>query len=454
VKTIKFKIMLWFTTMLVISFMITGWVVYRFQVSGSYKAFDSYLKASANKVVRYLKSTSFKNISFQSFLNNIGTSNISYYLFDKEKNQIISFISEEDSNLQLAQLALEKFLSGSSNAFTMEKTRVLSPENIQQSNPYRILVVPFQKNKKEYYLVAIRSMEEFNATISNVTIWAWIGLTIVFIVTMLVGYIIISKALKPIEMMALQMKNISTENLSFRVKVPKFGSEIEVLETSINTALSRLEDGVKKIERFSSTAAHELRTPISVIKSDAQLALLKKSKNELQSALEKIIVKTDEMSRLIDTLLALTRARKDIVGKFTSVDLSEIIVEVVEEFVKKYPNRIEVESQADIITKGDRVLLKEMIKNIVENACKYTSGKVKLLLNTEHLVISDEGPGMDDKTLENVFKEFFRGRTDVPGFGLGLNLVKRIAALHNMNVNINSSPKSGTEVIIDFLKIS
>ncbi len=436
--------------MLVISFMITGWVVYRFQVSDSYKTFDFYLKASANKVVRYLNSTSFKSISFQSFLNNVGASNISYYLFDKEKNQIISFTSEEDNDSRIAKLALERFLSGSPNTFTMEKTRVLSPENVQQSNPKRILVMPFQKNKNEYYLVAIRSMEEFNATVSNATIWVWVGLTTVFTTTILVGYVIISKALKPIEMMASQIKNVKAENLFFRIKVPKFGSEIETLETSINAALSRIEDGVKRIELFSSTAAHELRTPISVIKSDAQLALLKKSGNKSRSALEKIIVKTDEMSKLIDTLLTLTHVREDVVRKFTSVDLSETIVELVEELVRRYPNRIEIKSRVDVIVKGDQVLLKEMIKNVVENACKYTSGKVRLLLNTECLMISDEGLGMDDKTLKNVFKEFFRERTDIPGFGLGLNLVKRIALLHNMNVNIKSSPKSGTDVGIDF----
>ncbi len=449
-KTIKFKIMLWFTAMLIISFMITGWVVYRFQITSSYKTFDSYLKASANKVVNYLKSVSFKTISLQSFLNNVGASNISYYLFDKEKKQMISFTSEDNSDLQIAESALKRFFSGSPNPFTFEITHVLSPENVQQSNPYRILVVPFQKNKNEYYLVAIRSMEEFNATVSSATIWIWIGLIIVFTITIAGGYMIISRALKPIEMMASQMKKIKAESLSFRIKVPKFGSEIETLETSVNAALDRIEDGVKRIERFSSTAAHELRTPISVIKSDAQLALLKNSESEVLKALKKIVAKSDEMSKLIDTLLALTHVRKDIAGRFTSVDLSETIVELVEELVRKYPNRIEVESQADIIVRGDRVLLKEMIKNIVENACKYTSGKVKLLLDSKHLEVLDEGPGMDDKTLKNAFEEFFRGRTNIPGFGLGLNLVKRIATLHNMSVNIKSSPQSGTDVMIDF----
>ncbi len=448
-KTVKFKVMLWFIITLIIMFVLTGWMIYRLQIRSSYKAFDSYLNASARKVINYLKLENFKDISLRSFLNNIGTTDISYYIFDEGKKQVFSFTSEMDTDSPTARLALQRFFSGHSTPFTIKVSRVLSPENVQQSIQ-RIAIFPFRKNKETYYLVAMRSMEEFNTTLSKTTIWLWIGLAIIFTVVITGGYIIISKALKPIEMMAFQMKGLKPENLSFRVKVPKFGSEIETLETSINTALDRVEEGVRKIERFSSMAAHELRTPITIIKSRAQLALIKNSKDEMYKSLEKIVQKTDEMTRLVEMLLGLTRIREDVIRDFRQVDLSEIVVESIEELVKDYPNRIEIDSQPGVIVNGSSLLLKEMIKNIVENACKYTSGRVKVTLKENYLEVSDEGPGMDRETLENAFKEFFRGRTDVPGFGLGLNLAKSIASLHSMTVDIDSSPKTGTRVRIGF----
>ncbi|MGC8545651.1 MAG: HAMP domain-containing sensor histidine kinase [Athalassotoga sp.] len=443
-KSIRFKVIIWFSVTISAVFLVIGFFIYNFQLSTSYKTFDDYLILNANRAVNYFKNLPDNSVSIQAFINNIGISDVSYYIFDSKDNLIFSFAPDQENDLNSIKNAFKKYLLSREKIFTVESSTG-SGENIQQSNPQRIFVLPFQKGGENYYLVASRQMEEFRSTNLGISYWLLIGLVLAFLIIMSGGLLIISKALKPIEDMSFQVKRIKTDNLSERINVKKSGKEIEILEQSINSALDRIESGVKAIERFSSIAAHELKTPISVIKSDAQIAMDKNSIEELKIALEKISKKSDEMSKLIDILLVISKV-KNVPVTFENLNMNEVAFEAVEDLIKKYPDRIEFFPNEDSYIKGDENLLKEMIFNVVENSCKYTDGKVKIEIGNNYIMVSDEGPGMDEETQSHLFEEFFRKRTDVPGFGLGLSVVKYIANLHEIKIHVDSSPAGCTKI--------
>ncbi len=443
-KSIRFKVIIWFSVTISAVFLVIGFFIYNFQLSSSYKTFDDYLISNANRAANYFKSLPDNSVSIQTFINNIGISDVSYYIFDSKDNLIFSFAPDQENNLALIKDAFKKYLLSREKIFTV-KSSAGSGENIQQSNPQRIFVLPFQKGGENYYLVASRQMEEFRSTNIGILYWLSIGLILAFLIIMSGGLLIISKALKPIEDMSYQVKRIKTDNLSERINVKKSGKEIEILEQSINSTLDRIESGVKTIERFSSIAAHELKTPISVIKSDAQIAMNKNSIEELKVALEKISKKSDEMSKMIDILLLISKI-KNVPVTFENLNMNEVAFEAIEDLIKRYPDRIEFYSNENLYLKGNENLLKEMIFNVAENSCKYTAGKVKIEIGSNYITVSDEGPGMDEEVQSHLFEEFFRKRTDLPGFGLGLSVVKYVADLHGIKIRVNSSPSDGTKI--------
>jgi len=443
-KSIRFKVIIWFSVTISVVFLAIGFFIYNFQLSSSYKTFDDYLILNANRAANYFKSLPNASISMQAFINNMGISDVSYYIFDSKDNLVFFFAPDQENDLTSIKNAFKKYLLTQEKIFTVESSSG-SGETIQQSNPQRIFVLPFQKERENYYLVASRQMEEFRSTNLGISYWLLIGLALAFLIIMSGGLLIITKALKPIEDMSFQVQRIKTDNLSERINVKKSGKEIEILEKSINSALDRIESGVKTIERFSSIAAHELKTPISVLKSDAQIAMTKNSIEELKIYLEKISKKSDEMSKLVDTLLLISKV-KNVPVTFENLNMNEVAFEAIEDLIKKYPNRIEFSPNEDSYIKGDESLLKEMISNVVENSCKYTNGKVKIEIGNNYIMVADEGPGMDEETKSHLFEEFFRKRTDIPGFGLGLSVVKYIADLHEIKIQVDSSPSNGTKM--------
>ncbi|MGC9212580.1 MAG: histidine kinase dimerization/phospho-acceptor domain-containing protein, partial [Athalassotoga sp.] len=307
-KSIRFKVITWFSLTISAVFLVIGLFIYNFQLSTSYRTFDDYLNSNATRVVNYFESLPNNFVPVQTFIDNIGVSDVSYYIFDSKDNLVFSFAPDQENDLTLIKNAFKRYMRSHEKIFTIESS-AQSGDNIQQSNPQRIIVLPFQKDGENYYLVASRQMEEFRSTNTAISYWLLIGLVLAFLIIMSGGLLIIGKALKPIEEMSSQFKRIKTDNLSERINVKKSGKEIEILEQSINSALDRIESGIKTIERFSSIAAHELKTPISVIKSDAQIAMEKNSIEELKIALEKISKKSDEMSKLIDTLLVISKIK-------------------------------------------------------------------------------------------------------------------------------------------------
>ncbi len=223
----------------------------------------------------------------------------------------------------------------------------------------------------------------------------------------------------------------------------------------IDTISKQIELTFKKLKNFNSNVSHELKTPLTIIKGEIELALMKEA--DCEKVLKDILEEVNYISEITDKLLFLTKTHSK--TSISLIDLEEIILELHE----KYGNKIEFNfdfGDEDYEIAGDKTLIKIALSNIIENSIKYGADKIKFTLKKQKnkiiLKIKDNGPGIPKEKLPFIFDEFYRvdesHNKNIKGFGLGLSIVKNILNLHNAKVKVKS--EGGVEFIIEFPALS
>ena len=222
----------------------------------------------------------------------------------------------------------------------------------------------------------------------------------------------------------------------------------------IDKIANNIEESIKRLKIFNSNVSHELKTPLTIMKGEIEVALMN---NECDKELLKsLLSEINYINEITDKLLFLTK--KDALNKnnFEDIDLGDIILEMFEKYSKKIKIDLNIKEDEYII-KGDKTLLKIAISNIIENSIKYKATKLNIILKKEKnkivLIVKDNGIGIPKEKLPFIFDEFYRvdesRNKKIKGFGLGLSIVKSIIKLHNGDIKLKSEGK-GVEVIITF----
>ena len=232
--------------------------------------------------------------------------------------------------------------------------------------------------------------------------------------------------------------------------VPK---EIQPLIVALNELLARLDTALESERHFTDNAAHELRTPLAAVKTETQVARLQAQSDETKTALDRILLRVDYATRLVDQLLDLARIQASAVnGNFEQVDIQQIALNVLTDAAgHALDEGIDFDFQEDraLFVLGNKGLLHVLIRNLVENAVKYTPEDGCVSLWFEHhqqnlvLIISDTGPGISEQVRKHIFEHYYRGPTTrAAGSGLGMAIVSRIIKLHNAHI-VLKTPVSG-----------
>ena len=238
------------------------------------------------------------------------------------------------------------------------------------------------------------------------------------------------------------------------IRVPE---ELQPLTDAFNSMLKRMQRNMDAQRRFISDAAHQMRTPLTGLKMQAQLAAREEDPQQLRYALQNISTSVDRASHLVNQLLTLARAEASGVSAqvMEPVELDRLLSEIVGEWVMVARERlidIGFESSARAVISGNVFLLREMINNLLDNALRYTpeSGRVTARSLGEHgqvvLEIEDSGIGISIDDARKVFDRFYRvDGTGVEGSGLGLAIVREIAQLHRAEASLapHASDESG-----------
>jgi len=241
--------------------------------------------------------------------------------------------------------------------------------------------------------------------------------------------------------------------------------DLRPLILSINGLMERLAASIDRQRRFIADAAHQLRTPLAGLRSQAELALIETDRRALRNALERIADGTERATALANRMLTLARADNPLVATHAEVDLVALAREVISDHLPSANARrqdLGFEGPApgrDAIVRGDGLLLRELLSNLVDNALRYTPDGGVVTVNVEcampsgaTLSVTDSGPGIPAAERERVFEPFYRGGDAVAtGTGLGLTIVRSIAAAHGASVVLHrGTDNRGLRVAVAF----
>jgi len=268
---------------------------------------------------------------------------------------------------------------------------------------------------------------------------------------------LVSHAIKPINEISATAAKISAGDLSQRINVAEAESELGQLASVLNSTFARLETAFAQQKQFASDAAHELRTPVSVILTQTQTALNReRDAASYKQTVEACQRAAQRMRKLIESLLALARfdAGQEIL-KRQPFDFSKTIydcAELVSPLADERGVKISVESESIEII-GDSERLAQVVTNLLTNAIQYNraEGEVRVKLESQAdlavLTVADTGQGIAAENLPQVFGRFFRAdssRTGAGNSGLGLAITKAIVEAHGGTIEVSSEENSGT----------
>ena len=294
--------------------------------------------------------------------------------------------------------------------------------------------------------------------LAQVLVMLAVGLPFAVGVAVAGGFVLVHRALEPVERMAVKAEEITQHNLSERLPVVESGDELERLSISLNHMISRLEDALRGSKQFVADASHELRTPLTVMRGELEsLAQDGRLAGETREALGSVLEEVERLAEIVESLFSLSRLDAGEADAWQRFDLAALAATTAEQMSLLATDkdiRLLCDSAPGVNVRGDRARLKQVIVNLLDNAIKYTprGGHITLSVRREGasavLEVTDDGVGIPQESLPHVFKRFFRvdsSRAREPGgAGLGLSIVRSICAAHGADVEVTSTVGKGS----------
>ena len=397
-----------------------------------------------------------------------------------ENNEIENILLDEEKEYNFEPLYI-RILDNKTHKKIIQTSNF--PDNIEQNDEYlnrlKENTVIFEK-QNNYLLSRIKinhhegkisiieiatTKDILTTTLENILYILGFILPIILILSVIGGNFLIYKSFLPIENILSQLKKINANDLSARLNSSKNEDEINQLVNEVNSLLKRLEASFEKISQFSSDASHELKTPLTIIRGEIEIALRKERsideyKDALNSSLNEIII----IEQTINDLLFLAKNEKDlIIEKQENFYFDEIVDESINEtknFAKLHQIDIKLIVEDTIEFNGYSNLLKIAIKNILKNAIQFSYKNSQVIVKNYkkdgffNISVQDFGIGIAKNEQIKIFEKFYRTdksrNKNSGGTGLGMSILKKIVDIHGGIINIESKEDFGTTITISF----
>lgn len=271
-----------------------------------------------------------------------------------------------------------------------------------------------------------------------------------------IGKIYSGRILVPLQHILKELKKIRANSLNRRLKKTGNNDELEEIIVTLNSMLDRLDSAFKAEKSFVSHASHELNNPITAIQGECEISLLKeRSTGEYVEALQRISSESKRLSNLIRHLLFLSRQDEELLkNNMEETSLQDMLTDLTTGNDRIRFHIQEPGTQATV--QANPYLLKIALKNIIDNACKYSEEEVDITLSRINqqvvIEIEDRGIGIPQEEIEHIFQSFYRGSNthDYAGQGIGLSLTMKIISAYNGKLEISSEIEKGTKVRVIF----
>ncbi|MGE0704327.1 MAG: sensor histidine kinase [Vicinamibacterales bacterium] len=295
----------------------------------------------------------------------------------------------------------------------------------------------------------------------------WIGIVGGLLIAALLGRWLAGRALAPLSRLATATQAIDIRNLNDRVETRGTGDELDQVASAFNQTLARVESSVGEMRQFSAALAHELRTPIAILRGEAEYERTHPlPQEERQERLVSQLDEYDRLTRLINQILTLARAEAgEIPLSFAPVSfsaLAESVVEQMEPVASARNITLTYDVTQNVVVQGDASWLSRLLLILLDNAIKFTpdggqvAARVAATPDSVVLTVADTGIGIPPEAIPRLFERFYRVESSrsrqTPGTGLGLSLAQWIAERHGARIDVTSRPGAGTSFVVTFRK--
>ena len=337
------------------------------------------------------------------------------------------------------------------------------------SIPVRALIESIEVRGLRYTVQTGLTLSKTLELLSNFRFQIFLLSTFGLIVSSMAGYFMSRKALTPIAAIAAEAQRINDKNLGSRLPTLETRDELAALSSTLNQMLGRIEAGYQSVRSFTANAAHELRTPVALLRTETEVALaFPRDAAYYRDTCENVLQNSVQMTRIIDQLLALARADAGVeVLHFEPANIPDLLREVAEEWYERFADA-RICFSLDLPTfefwaDADYLALKRLLNILLENAWRFTpSGQSVIVALSERaqtaahgaaeISVTDSGIGVPAEDHQRIFERFCHiarpVHGDSSGSGLGLALGQWIAKRHNSTIKLQSSPGEGSRFSI------
>jgi heavy metal sensor kinase len=421
-----------------------------------YHIADDTLTAQVEDLTNFLKSQKKKNLTVIKLREEASES----YALEHSGDFLQIFDENGDWIFRAPTLEQIKFPPLTPAAF---KGRLFHNSQIG-NEPFRFITDKIYANSHAYFVQTGIPIDQLIATLSLFRRYLLMLAPLLCLAAATGGHWLSRKALSPVDALTRTARNISGNNLSNRLEKLTTGDELQRLSDTLNEMLGRIESAFLRVTQFTADASHELRTPISLIRTEAEIALRKpRGTEEYREALRHVLLEAERTSSLVEELLSLARAdsgRENLCLRL--LDLRSVIAETADEWHRLVHSRNlqfkQTIADYDMPVLADRRAVQQLLAILLDNAVKYTPppGVVELLLQvrseTAVLTVRDSGIGIAEEDQSKIFERFYRvdkaRSRELGGSGIGLAIAEWIVQQHRGSIAVQSSIDNGSSFIV------
>lgn len=333
-----------------------------------------------------------------------------------------------------------------------------------EDDEYRVHFHPFVLQGDRFFLIVLHPLAENDELLERLGFVFLVTVPLALVLASFGGFLLMRKSFQPIAEMSEKAEDITANNLHERLPVEHKEDELGRLAATFNRLLGRLELAFDQQQRFMADASHELRTPVAIVRGEAEVSLRKKDRtgSEYRETISIMEREGERMSRIIEDLFTLARADA---GEETDSDhlvyVEDILAGTVKSFRSIAGNRnieLTLAELPEMPLEGSEQLLRRLFVNLLDNAVKFARSRVRVSAENRDgdysIHFEDDGEGIPPESQEQVFQRFYRGDKSRSrqentigagsGAGLGLSISRWIADIHGGKVELASTGDSGT----------
>ena len=462
-KSTRFKTTLWYSAIFLILEIVIGSVIYIYLRSSLYTQLDLSLIKQCELIYHFVNE---KSIDLYEFTPDSIYASPDELVYDlafeavalNPNNTFIQVRYKDKIIFQTENLkGFHTFLTDSSSTGTLIKT--FSDKNL---SPHEIREAVF--NEDGYQIITAFPVVLINNALKSLTDLFIIIAPIFFFISIAGGGFIAIKSLSRIDAIIDRTKDITARNLDEKITGDEFEDEYGRLARTMNEMIERIKKSIDYMNQFSISAAHELKTPLTILRGEIELALRSSvTPEEYKEVLQSNLDETLRLINIVDKLFFISKTDHSLIRIYKEkTELNTFILSVVESMNKiAEENNLKLSFNGDekVYAEIDKSLINQVIYNLLDNAIKFSNQGVEIVIHLEKInsvkaliSVTNHGEYIQPEDQKKIFERFFRRDSSrnrgTGGAGLGLSVVKSIVEMHGGEIEVESNPDGLTKFTI------